>query len=275
MSEPFVADSQLLKSGICGSEYGDLYWTQNELNQVVLEAQDLDYRVAFHAMGDQAIELVLNAIESALDGQPNDIFRHQIEHNSMARPDQLSRYEELDILASVRGYGDFCLPEGEVLPSFGPDRTDWYANRYALANLNIHAYLETDYGWTVDPDDRFVQRNLDPVVHLFGLVTHKYVQADGTICDPVSWTAVHEISVERALEMMTIEPAYAVSMEDHVGSLAPGKFADLIILSDNPLTIPPDQLKDLEVWMTMIGGTVEYCKPEIANLCPEWPVALD
>jgi len=267
LSEPYMPDSPILDSGICGSEYGDLYWSQEELNQVVQEAQNAGYRVAFHAMGDQAIETALDAIEFALNGEPNELHRHQIQHNSLARPDQLPRYETLNVLASVRGYGNFSLPEVSEL-HFGPDRDPWYANRYALANMDIHAYLETDFGWTVDPDDRFVQRTLDPIVHLFGLVTHKYVNEDGSICDPVSWTAAHAISVERALEMMTIEPAYAVSMEDYIGSLKPGKYADLIILSDNPLSIDPDIIKDLKVWMTMIAGKVEYCDNGKDMYCP-------
>ena len=56
---------------------------------------------------------------------------------------------------------------------------------------------------------------------------------------------------------MTINAAYALFMEEKVGSLKPGKFADLIILSDNPLTVAPDSLIDLEVLMTMVGGRVE------------------
>ena len=76
------------------------------------------------------------------------------------------------------------------------------------------------------------------------------------------------MSVDRALEMMTIEGAYAVSMENYVGSLEPGKFADIIMLSNNPFTVPPDELKDLEVWMTMIGGDVEYCATAKEIYCP-------
>ena len=138
----------------------------------------------------------------------------------------------------------------------------------ALPNLDIHAYLETDFGWTVDPDNRFDQRTLDPIMHLFGYVTHQFVTENGTICDPVPWAAVHVISVERALQMLTIEPAYAVSMEDYIGSLEPGKYADLIILSGNPLDVDPDTIIDIQVLMTMIGGKTEYCLQGHESLCP-------
>ena len=76
------------------------------------------------------------------------------------------------------------------------------------------------------------------------------------------------ISVERTLEMLTIEPAYAVSMEDYIGSLKPGKYADLIILSGNPLSVNPDEIMDLQVWMTMVAGEAKYCAAGHETLCP-------
>ncbi len=260
LSDPYLPGARVLNEGICGTDRGDLYWTQDEINQAVAAAQAAGYRVAFHAMGDRAIETALNAIEHALDGQPNERYRHQIEHNSLARPDLLPRYQALGVLASVRGYGDFCDLQG-LVTGFGQDRYPWYANRYALPGLGIHAYIETDFGWTVDPDDRFSQRGGDPIVQLYGIVTHRYVAEDGSICEPDPVAAAHAISVGRALQMLTIEPAYAVSMEDHIGSLRPGKYADLILLSGNPLAVDPGALKDLQVWMTLIGGQVEYCAP--------------
>ena len=89
------------------------------------------------------------------------------------------------------------------------------------------------------------------------------------MCEPPEWIARHKISVQRALEMLTIEPAYAVSMEDYIGSIKPGKFADLIILSDDPLKIDPDQLGDLSVWMTMVNGEAKYCAAGHKAVCPK------
>jgi predicted amidohydrolase YtcJ len=266
LGEPYLSDSPALQNGYCGTERGDLYLPQAELNKVVSQAQKAGYRVAFHSMGDGAIETVLNAIEHALDGQPNSAHRHQIHHSSLLRPELLTRYEELDIVAAVRGYGDFCN-FGFLEPYFGIERTAWYANRYAIPNLNIHSYVEIDFGWTVEPDDRYSQRSLDPLMQLYGIVTHRFVDRDGTACEPDPLVMKHRISVERALQMLTVEAAYAVSMEDHIGSLKPGKYADLTMLSDDPLSIHPDSLRDLEVWMTMVEGKIEYCAEEQEDLC--------
>ena len=267
LTESFEPAAPILSRGVCGTDRGDLYWTQEELNQVVSQAQNAGYRVAFHAMGDRAVETALNAIEYALDGQTNANVRHQIEHNSMVRPDQLERYESLDVSTSIRGYGvTWCDAEYLKLP-FG-DRYLWYFNRFALAIMDIHAYIETDFGWTVDPDDRFAGRSLDPIVQLYGIVTRKFIMPDGTMCEPSPPAPELPVSVERALQMLTIEPAWAVSMEDYIGSIKPGKYADLIILSGNPLTVAPDDLKDLQVWMTMIAGEVKYCDDGHNTLCP-------
>lgn len=251
----------------CGSTLGDLYLSQSELNGIVLRAQNAGFRVSFHAMGDRAIDTVLNAIEYALQGRPNADYRHQIQHNSLLRPDQLARYKTLDIIASVRGHADLSDLQS-LVPYFGALGLPWYVNRYALPGVGVHAYVETDFGWTVDPDQRYDQRCLDPIMHLYGLVAHRFVDADGTVRLPDEVVPISFVPVERALQMLTIEPAYAVSMEDYIGSIRPGKYADLIVLSDNPLLVPAASLKDVRVLMTMIGGNVEYCAPGHEALCP-------
>jgi hypothetical protein len=81
------------------------------------------------------------------------------------------------------------------------------------------------------------------------------------VCKPPVWVATESIPVEKALRLMTIEAAYALFMEDMIGSLKPEKFADLIVLSDNPLTVRPDSLMELKVLLTMVGGNVEYSVP--------------
>jgi predicted amidohydrolase YtcJ len=262
MSEPYSQESQSADwfKATCFGPYGDLYWKQEELNQAVATAQDAGFRVAFHAMGDQAIEDALDAIEFALDGNPNKDVRHQIQHSSILRPDLMDRYISLDILSSLRGYFNTC--------DQGAYENEWAANRYSLPGLGVHSYLESDFGWTVDPEDDYALRNGNPIIQLYGLVTHKQVLADGRVCEPAPWLSRHVITVEQALRIMTIEPAYAVSQEEYLGSLEPGKFADIIILSDNPLTIDPDELKDIEVLVTIVAGQTEYCLPGEEVYCP-------
>ncbi len=267
MSDPFEPGAGVLKRGICATTSGDLYWQQAELNNAVKQAQEAGYRVAFHAMGDRAIETALNAIEYALDGESNDLHRHQIAHNSMIRPDLLPRYQQMGILASVRGYAEICNLD-DFAPTFG-DRKAWYVNRFKLAGMGVHAFIETDFGWTVEPDDRYSQRTLDPLMHLYGTITRRYSSAPGSLCEPDPRASGVTVSAEQALRMLTIEPAYAVSMEDVLGSLKAGKYADLIILSGDPLTVEVNAILDMKVLMTMVGGKVEYCTAGEEVFCPQ------
>ena len=249
----------------CSYPYGDLYLTEDELTAVLQDIQDRGYRASLHVMGDAGLDVALNAIEKVLNGQSNLIYRHQIQHSSTLRPDQIDRYVQLNILAQVPGYFNTC--EAEELEAMYPeDYYTWDTTRFALPGLGVHTYYGGDCSGRVDIHK--VGSALNPIWGLYGLVTRKQFREDMTICEPPEWVAKYKISVEQALEMVTIEPAYAVSMEDYIGSVRPGKFADLIILSDNPLTMNPDDLYKLTVWMTMVNGTMKYCAPGKEAYCP-------
>lgn len=245
----------------CRDPRGTLYLEPGELAAVVSEIQDAGFSVAMHAMGDRAVDAALDALAGARSASAPPERRHQIHHSSVLRPDQIARYRELGVLASVRGYFNTCAQE-HYRYWYGPDRFEWAANRFALPGAGVRAFAEGDFGWTTAPDDRSSPRPLDPLLTLWGLVTHSQLDGQGGICRPEPWIARHEIGVERALRMLTVEAAYASGMEEHVGTLRPGKLADLVVLDRNPLTVEPDTLKELEVALTMVDGVVEYCSEE-------------
>ncbi|MFW9965461.1 MAG: amidohydrolase [Candidatus Sifarchaeia archaeon] len=258
VSVPYSPEAMEYLESVTDSEYGDLYLDQQELNTAVKSIQDAGFRAAFHTMGDRAIETVLNAIEYALDGESNSIHRHQIEHNSFLKPDLITKADQLDTLHSVRGYfPTYWQSENEDW--YNSTVCEWYVNRYSLPDLGIHSYWETDFSWAVYGNNS-TSRNINPFLHLWGFVTRSAIDENGTLHRPVPWVAEHEISVIQALRMMTIDAAYIVSQEDYIGTLESGKFADLIVISDSPLDVNADELKDLEVYVTMVGGNIEYVK---------------
>ena len=238
--------------------YGDLYFNQTELNSIVDSIHDRGFCVALHSMGDRSTETVLNAIEYALNGSTNDDARHQIEHSSFIREDLISHAISINSIHSVRGYFPTYWQE-YYADHYSDERAEWYVNRYSLPGLGIHSYLETDFTWNnYDEDDWSSSRNIRPFLHLWGLVTRKAIDENGTIHSPDPWVAEHEISVEMALRMMTIEGAYAVKQEDYLGSLEIGKYADLIVIDDDPLTMNVDGIKDINVLLTMVDGKIEF-----------------
>lgn len=239
--------------------YGDLYFNQTELNSIVDSIHDRGFSVATHAMGDRATETILNAIEYALNGTDNDNARHQIEHNSFIREDQTVKALSLNTIHSVRGYFPTYWQQeyADLYSSIWMERT---VNRYSLPGEGLHSYLETDFGFLhgYDEDNWSKSANIRPFLHLWGLVTRKAIDENGTIHTPDPWVSEHEISVEMALRMMTIEGAYAVKQEDYIGSLEEGKYADLIVIDDDPLTMNVDGLKDINVLLTMVDGKIEF-----------------
>jgi predicted amidohydrolase YtcJ len=238
--------------------YGELYLNQTFLNATVKAIQDKGFSCAFHTMGDRGMDTVLNAIEYALNGQPNDNFRHQIEHSSFLRSDQITKAKNLDTIHSIRGYWPTYWQDDYVI-EFHPEWLDMNINRYSLPDEGVHAYLETDFTTAYyDPNNWHGSRNIKPFLHMWGLVTKKALNSTGYLHTPDPWVAQHLVSREKAIRLMTIEGAYAVKQEDYLGSLEVGKFADLIVLSNDPLTCPEDDIKDIDVLLTMINGEIEY-----------------
>jgi predicted amidohydrolase YtcJ len=242
---------------------GDLWLSQEELQEVIAQAHSAGYQVVIHAVGDRANETVQNAYESVLGSQPNT-SRHRIEHNTIVRPDLLTRYSDTGLVAALFGHSPTCsYLTGEGWPEIlGPGRLSWLRPYRAILDMN------PGQRFTWHGDDPWVGP-VSPILELYGFVTRKEIGADGTtICEPPDWLAANALTVEEALPMMTIEAAYAIFREQEVGSLKPGKFADVVILSDNPLTVEPDAIKDIELVMTMVGGGVEYCAEGQEVLCP-------
>jgi predicted amidohydrolase YtcJ len=216
----------------------------------------MDRHAAIHALGDRAVELAQNAIASALHGQPN-ANRHRIEHNTVIRPEQLSRYGEIGILPVVYALYPSCDPWWEVPAAYRSWEWPWRALLDANPGLPIAWHGDDPYSNRVRPLDE-----------LYSFLTRDDVNNEGEVCPAAEWQEAHRITAEEALPMMTVHAAYALFREDEVGSLEAGKYADLIILSDNPLAVTPQAMMEMEVWMTMVGGRTVFCMAGREELCP-------
>jgi predicted amidohydrolase YtcJ len=245
------------------ADHGDLYLSVDELSAMIIEIQNNGYQAAIHSLGDRAIGVSQKAIAVALEGGPNT-YRHRIEHNTILPDELLPPYSEYDIVATIFGYFPACSLIGDtsqykyVTP---PEFQDLEWRWRPLIDANPHAHIS----WHADSPPMGPE---DPIKHLYGFVTRSQMQDDGTLCEPPDWAADDLLSVEEALPMMTIDAAYALHREDEIGSLKAGKLADLIILSGNPLEVDYDAILDIQVLMTMVGGTVEHCAQGQEALCP-------
>ena len=239
---------------------GDLWFTQDELNTIVSDIDKAGYQVAIHAIGDLAVEQALNAIEFTLHGQPNKL-RHRIEHNTTVSPDSYARYQKIGVVATIIGNIWSC---NDVFWSKGivPDPPQYQAWNFPYramldASPDAHFAWHTDYPWA----------SINPLFHLHSMVTPNEIAGDLSECPDPSWAGNKTLTLKEALPMMTIEGAYAMFRDQEVGSLIPGKYADMIILSGNPTT-DLNAIRNIKVWMTMVGGQVHWCAPSQEKLCP-------
>lgn len=240
-----------------GEGTGDLFFSQGGLNDLVTEIHQAGRQVAIHAIGDRAIEQAQNAISAALAGQPNTL-RHRIDHNSVIRPELLPRYGEIGIVPLVFGLYPICEP-------FGPPPPEAYLAWEWPTRSLLDANPGLPIAW--HGDDPWFGR-VRPLDDLYSLVTRNEVASDGLICPAPAWHQAQRLTAAEALPMMTLNAAYALFREGEIGSLQTGKFADLLILSANPLAINPESIPEIDIWLTMVGGRSLYCAPGREGLCP-------
>ncbi len=237
--------------------HGDLWFTQEQLNEIVRQVDAQGYQMLIHALGDRAVDEVMNAYELLLADKPNPLH-HRIDHNAVLRPDMLRRYSQIDVVPVIFGAYPACNPKASP-PPIENQPWEWPWRALLDANPGVRFAWHSDY--PVTP--------ASPLLNLYSLVTLNEADPNGIdICPTPDWLAPNKLlTVREVLPMMTINAAYALNRENEVGSLKAGKYADLIILSDNPTTVDPEAIKDIQVWMTMVGGEVVYCDAPDERLC--------
>ena len=201
----------------------------------VRELNRQDWRVATHAVGDAAIDLVLNAYEKANAEQSIVSRRWSIEHAFIGRRDQLPRMKALGVAISAQNH--LFLAGPSLVKYWGPTR--------AAITTPVKMYLDAQLPVSSGTDAPVVP--YPPLWTLYHFVTRDTIA--GGVLGPDQ-----RVSRQDALRMATINNAWLNMEERTKGSLEPGKFADLVILSEDPLTCPEPRLRDAKVLLTMVGG---------------------
>lgn len=215
--------------------------SREELVELVKKLNRAGYQIAIHANGDAAIDDVIEAYRAALKDFPRADVRFRIEHAQMAREDQLDAMKELGIT-----------------PSFFVSHTYYWGDQHR------DIFMGSERAAHISPLASAIKRGLRFSIHLDTPVT------------PMSplqavWSAVNRLTRSgqvlgpeqritplEALRAVTIDAAWQIHEENRKGSIAPGKFADLVVLAQNPLTIDPVKIKDISVVETIVGGKSIY-----------------
>lgn len=231
--------------------YGDNrpLFSQAGLAQVIRSASGLGFPVAIHAIGDGGVQLSLDAIEEALDGSANTL-RHAILHNLFIRNDLLHRYVDLDIIAAVESMTScFATFYQDLLP----ETSKHIVRRWGdLIATGAHVTADSDWPWSA-------QEAINPLFRLQALmspINHSQSYAAWEPCGLLPESQL--ISAWQGLRMMTAEAAFMLHRESELGTLEPGKLADLVVLSQDPLHTDIESLTDITVLLTMVDGIIEY-----------------
>ncbi|MCF2138303.1 MAG: amidohydrolase [Candidatus Thorarchaeota archaeon] len=215
---------------------GKLFTEEKKFARFVKKAIDNGIQTVTHAIGDRAIELLLNAFES-LDEKRLALVRtrrHRIEHAEMMNTEQIRRAVALGLILSMQPnfVGQWQGKGGLYEERLGEERTSWM-NMFRVALDNgAHLCFGSDgmpYG---------------PLYGIWSAVAHPNPRV--------------KISVEEALRCYTMEGAYSVFMERNIGSITVGKRADFVVLSEDITKAKPEQIREIQVENTFVGGIEEF-----------------
>ena len=204
-----------------------------------------DYQLCVHAIGDRANREILNLFEDAFRSKPTDRSRRwRVEHAQHLDPDDIPRFAQLGVIASMQGVH---------ATSDAP---------YVIKRLGQRRAAEGAYVWqrliqadaTVINGSDVPVEDIDPIACFYASVTRKLRSGE-------EFFPEQRMTREQALRSYTIDAAYAAFEEDVKGSLSPGKLADIVVLSNDILVCPEEEILKAKVVYTIIGGKVLYELP--------------
>lgn len=212
---------------------GMLLLSQRKLNNLILRAHRAGWQVAVHAIGDKAIESALKAFSKAFKKHPSENHRHRIEHCSVLNPELIRWIKRLRLIASIQPH--FIVSDFWVVNRVGANRARWVYPFKTMLKAGIVVASGSDC--PVEP--------ISPLLGIWAAVTRKDFGEE-------------RLTVEEALKTYTLNAAYASFDEEVKGTIEIGKFADLVVLSDDLFRVPPDKIREVKVDMTIVGGRVVY-----------------
>ena len=229
MSTPYVGTT----------DYGILTMTQEQLYEAIDDAHSHDFQVGVHANGDVTIDMVLKAYERALQKWPDPDRRHRIEHCTLVNPDLIRRIKANGVIPTP--FWTYVYYHGEKWAEYGDAKVAWMFAHRSFLDAGIRVPGASDY--TPGP--------YDPLMAIQSMVTRKDYK--GRV-----WGPNQKVTIDEALTIATINGAYASSEENLKGSITAGKLADFVVLEQDPHDVDPDQIMNIKVNRTVIGGKTVY-----------------
>jgi predicted amidohydrolase YtcJ len=219
-------------------------YEQSELNAMTVERARAGFQLGFHAIGDRAVEMALEALAAAREAAPERDMRHRIEHSQVVSAGDFARYRELGVIASIQP--NHLLTDmawaGERL---GPERSAFAYAWKSFADAGVPLAFGTDY--PVEP--------ITPFRGIYAAVTRKNEGGMET------FHPEQKLTVAQALFAYTQGAAHAEFAETWKGKLAPGFVADFVVLDRDLTAVAPPEILGMRVLRTVVGGRTVYEHP--------------
>lgn len=227
--------------------YGIAVLDKEEMHALVSKASAHGLATTIHAIGDRAVHDVLDVFamvrqEEAQRGETPDQRRHRIEHVQIIHPDDKHRLAELNIIASMQPI--HATSDYPVADKYWGARSQWAYNARLQADQGVVLAFGSD-----SPIEPF-----EPLKGIHAAVTRQ--RPDST--PEGGWYPESRLTINEALHGFTTGAAYAATMEDRLGQLAPGFLADLVLLDQDITTITPENILKTRVLGTMVDGEWRY-----------------
>ena len=220
---------------------GHLTWPQDELNRLVEKYHSAGLQVAIHCNGDAAIESVLQAFESAQAKYPRQRHRHMLIHCQMASEDQIRRMKALG-----------------AVPSYFINHVYYWGDRHRDIFLGEpRASIINPLGSSVREGLMFALHSDLPVTPVSPLEA-MHTAVNRRTSSGLVLGADECISPMEAIKAYTINAAYCSFEENIKGGIEEGKLADFTVLNNNPLTVDPGEIKNIQVQATVVGGRLVF-----------------
>ncbi|MCK1985643.1 MULTISPECIES: amidohydrolase [Peribacillus] len=228
---------------------GDAALNPEVLIDRVVKADELGFRIRFHAIGDGAIRLALDAFEEAVRKNGKRDSRHTIEHIEVIDKEDIERFSKLGVIASMQP-DHMAASSREVYSSIiGPEREKNVFLTKSLLHSGASLALGTDFPVSI---------SLNPMRQIYTAITR--VDSSG---DPQNtWHPEQKLTLAEALRAYTYGSAYGSFREHELGTIEAGKLADLVVLDRNLFDIPESEVLKTKVELTINDGKVVYKSEE-------------
>ena len=225
--------------GVIPPYRGNITETQDSLNAWVERVHRAGIQVNCHANGDVAIDMYLTALERAQQLAPRVDARPKITHCTLINDDLVRRMKALGAVPAM--FTTYAYYNSDKFPFYGEELMKRCMAYRTMLDAGIHAAAGSD----------FAPGPFAPLMGIQGMVTR-------TGWDGATWGANQRISVDEAIRVNTINGAFASKEEALKGSITEGKLADFVVLADDPHTVTPERIKDIQIVRTAVGGMTTY-----------------